>query len=59
LDLGFGIATQMVQDKNAVIGSRKNKTIWDYPKLNNILLKINSKLDGLNSVLEVQYVFNS
>jgi hypothetical protein len=59
LDLGFGIATQMVQDKNAVIGTRKNKPIWDYPKLNNILLKINSKLNGLNSVLEVQYVFNS
>jgi len=44
----------MIQEKNAVIGTKKDKTKWDYAKLNNILLKINTKLNGTNSVLKVQ-----
>jgi hypothetical protein len=54
LELGFGIVTQMIQWTNAVKGTRKDKTKWDYAKLNNILLKINTKLNGINSVLKVQ-----
>jgi len=51
--VGFGIVTQMIQRTNAVIGSKKDKNKWDYAKLSNMLLKINTKLKGTNSVLQV------
>ncbi|CAF0732947.1 unnamed protein product [Adineta steineri] len=53
LEFGLGIITQMVRQSNVVIGIRNNKTKWDYAKLRNILLKINTKLNGINSVLNV------
>jgi hypothetical protein len=52
--MGFGIVTQMIQVTNAVIGTRKDRAKWDYAKLSNIMLKINTKLKGTNSVLKVQ-----
>jgi hypothetical protein len=52
--VGFGIVTQMIQVTNAVIGKKNDKTKWDYAKLSNIMLKINTKLKGTNSVLKVQ-----
>ncbi|CAF0807946.1 unnamed protein product [Rotaria sp. Silwood1] len=58
LELGFGVVTQMIQRTNAVIGTRKDRTKWDYAKLNNILLKINTKLNGTNSVLKVHDIIN-
>ncbi|UJR09388.1 hypothetical protein I4U23_013631 [Adineta vaga] len=44
LESGFGIATQMI---------KTGKKLWSYSKLNNILLKINTKLKGINSILQV------
>jgi hypothetical protein len=44
----------MIQEKNAVIGTRRDRTKWDYAKFGTILMKINTKLDGLNSILKVQ-----
>ncbi|CAF1296812.1 unnamed protein product [Adineta steineri] len=51
LEFGIGIVTQMIEQSNAVIGTKNNKTKWDYAKLSNILLKINTKLNGTNSIL--------
>lgn len=44
----------MVEQKNAIIGTKRDTRKWDYAKIGNILLKINTKLDGTNSVLKVQ-----
>ncbi|UJR36678.1 hypothetical protein I4U23_029395 [Adineta vaga] len=53
LEMGFGVATQMIEPRNAVKGTKQNREKWDHAKLGNILLKINTKLDGINSVLKV------
>ncbi|CAF3728415.1 unnamed protein product [Rotaria sordida] len=58
LEVGFGVVTQMIRDTNAIIGTRKDQTKWDYAKLNNILLKINTKLNGTNSILKVHDIIN-
>jgi len=50
----MGVVTQMIQFANAKIGRTKNPNAWDQAKLNNILLKINTKLKGTNSVLQVE-----
>ncbi|CAF2152205.1 unnamed protein product [Rotaria magnacalcarata] len=46
----------MIQHTNAVIGTKQNKNRWDYAKLSNILLKINTKLNGINAALKVHDV---
>ncbi|CAF3439875.1 unnamed protein product [Rotaria socialis] len=56
LEFGHGAVTQMIQQRNAVVGKQKDKARWDYAKLNNILLKINTKLNGINAVLKVHDV---
>ncbi|CAF4995849.1 unnamed protein product, partial [Rotaria magnacalcarata] len=56
LEFGHGAVTQMIQHTNAVIGTKKNKNLWDHSKLSNILLKINTKLNGINAVLKVHDV---
>ena len=43
----------MIEEKNARKGTKKSPDSWDLAKLSNILLKINTKLDGINSILEV------
>ncbi|CAF4300391.1 unnamed protein product, partial [Rotaria sordida] len=48
----------MIRETNTVIGTRKDRTKWDYAKLNNILLKINTKLNGINSILKVHDIIN-
>ncbi|CAM4972896.1 unnamed protein product [Rotaria socialis] len=48
LQYGFGIVTQMIKLKET---ERADK--WSYSRLNSILLKINTKLDGTNSILSV------
>ncbi|CAF4340358.1 unnamed protein product [Rotaria sp. Silwood2] len=58
LEFGFGIVTQMIRESNAVIGTRRDRTKWDYAKLNHILLKINTKLNGINYILKVHDVIN-
>ncbi|CAF4248133.1 unnamed protein product, partial [Adineta steineri] len=50
LENGFGIVTQMIQ-----VGKKP----WNYSKLNNLLLKINTKLNGINSILDVPEVIKS
>ncbi|CAM4770677.1 unnamed protein product, partial [Rotaria magnacalcarata] len=55
-ELDHGAVTQMIQHTNAVIGTKQNKNLWDYAKLNNILLKINTKLNGINAALKVHDV---
>ena len=54
LEFGFGVITQMIRDRNIIAGSGKRGVKWDHAKLSNILLKINTKLDGTNSVVKVQ-----
>ncbi|CAF1400715.1 unnamed protein product [Rotaria sordida] len=56
LEPGFGVPTQMIKPNNAVIGTRRNANIWDHAKVDNILLKINAKLNGTNHKLEVHEV---
>ncbi|CAF4127451.1 unnamed protein product [Adineta steineri] len=51
LEFGIGIVTQMIEHKNARIGIKGNPNKWDGAKLSNILLKINTKLNGTNSIL--------
>ncbi|CAF4017218.1 unnamed protein product, partial [Rotaria sp. Silwood1] len=48
LEYGLGIVTQMIKLK-------ENEGInrWNYSRLNNILMKINTKLNGINAVLQV------
>ncbi|CAF1451736.1 unnamed protein product [Rotaria magnacalcarata] len=48
LHYGFGIATQMIKLKE-----KESANKWSYSRLNSILLKINTKLDGTNSTLSV------
>ncbi|CAF4265887.1 unnamed protein product, partial [Rotaria sordida] len=43
LQFGFGIVTQMIKLKEKEI-----KNQWNYSRLNNIMMKINIKLDGIN-----------
>ncbi|CAF3918070.1 unnamed protein product [Rotaria sordida] len=50
LQFGFGIITQMIKLKEK---EKEIKNQWNYSRLNNILLKINTKLDGDNSILHV------
>ena len=44
----------MLKAKNAVKGTKRDENRWDMAKLGNILMKINPKFNGTNSVLEVQ-----
>ncbi|CAF1537908.1 unnamed protein product [Rotaria sp. Silwood1] len=48
LQFGFGIVTQMIKLKE-----NEGKYSWNYSRLNNIWMKINTKLDGINSILHV------
>ncbi|CAF4279302.1 unnamed protein product, partial [Rotaria sordida] len=48
LQFGFGIVTQMIKLKEKEIQNQ-----WNYSRLNNIMMKINTKLDGINSILDV------
>ncbi|CAF2600526.1 unnamed protein product [Rotaria sp. Silwood2] len=48
LQYGFGIVTQMIKLKE-----NEGTYPWNYSRLNNLLMKINTKLDGINSILDV------
>ncbi|CAF1546280.1 unnamed protein product [Rotaria sordida] len=48
LQFGFGIVTQMIK-----LNEKEIQNQWNYSRLNNIMMKINTKLDGINSVLDV------
>ncbi|CAF1302297.1 unnamed protein product [Adineta steineri] len=50
LEYGLGIVTQMI---------KVGKKPWNYSKRNNLLLKINTKLNGINSILDVPEVIKS
>ena len=43
----------MIQVKNSVVGTRKDRNKWDYATLGTILQKLNTKLSGINSILKV------
>ena len=53
VDYNFGIPSQMIKPKNAMIGTKRDPNVWDRAKLHNILLKINPKLNGTNWSAEV------
>ncbi|CAF1368534.1 unnamed protein product, partial [Adineta ricciae] len=53
LERGFGVVTQMLRAVTVVGRHVRNPGKIDYSKFNNILLKINTKLNGINHVLEV------
>jgi hypothetical protein len=44
----------MIRERNAVIGTKRDRTQWDHAKFGTILLKINTKLNGINSIIKVQ-----
>ncbi|CAF4644679.1 unnamed protein product, partial [Rotaria sp. Silwood2] len=48
LEYGLGIVTQMIKLKE-----NEGRNGWNYSRLNNILMKINAKLNGINAVLQV------
>ncbi|CAF2600413.1 unnamed protein product [Rotaria sp. Silwood2] len=48
LESGFGIVSQMIKLKE-----NESNNQWNYSRLNSILMKINTKLDGVNSILHV------
>ncbi|CAF1211608.1 unnamed protein product [Adineta ricciae] len=53
LERGFGVVSQMLCAVTVVGRHGRNPGKIDYSKFNNILLKINTKLNGINHVLEV------
>ncbi|UJR36677.1 hypothetical protein I4U23_029394 [Adineta vaga] len=53
LEFGFGIITQMIRIETIVGRHNKNIGRIDYSTLNNILLKINTKLNGINHLIKI------
>jgi len=48
----------MIRETSICPGTKRDSTKWDHTKLNNILLKMNTKLNGINSTLKVKLVFH-
>jgi hypothetical protein len=53
LESGLGIVTQMIKATTFPKENRGSKDQWDYSVLNNIVLKLNAKLNGINFILHV------
>ncbi|CAF1160959.1 unnamed protein product, partial [Didymodactylos carnosus] len=55
-ELEFGIVTQMLKRKTVIKGTKKNSNEWNYGTIKNLVLKMNPKLDGINSILKVDNI---